>query len=73
MYIGTTEIQIRTLTDVDLFSQFQWLLYKVANWGFRIDTDTSLDQLKVPIAEHNNYRGKKVISVWLQWLEIYIA
>jgi hypothetical protein len=25
MYIGTTEIQIRTLTDVDLFSQFQWL------------------------------------------------
>jgi hypothetical protein len=31
MYIGTTEIQIRALTDVDLFSQFQWLLYKVAN------------------------------------------
>jgi hypothetical protein len=30
MYIGTTEIQIRTLTDVDLLSQFQWLLYKVA-------------------------------------------
>jgi hypothetical protein len=33
MYIGTTEIQIRTLTDVDLFSQFRWLLYKVANVG----------------------------------------
>jgi hypothetical protein len=40
MYNGTTEIQIRTLTDVDLFSQFQWLLYKVANrWQTEVLTE----------------------------------